>query len=117
MNYRDAMLLLIDKTDRTMEAVRALNAIDAGLDTAKSRAEKVIRVAITEANNLTEEDRANLRSLLPAPQTESQTRTETVRFRCTPNERTILDMLAAKYAGGNVSRLILDTLRKSYPTL
>lgn len=119
MTYRDAMLLLIDKTSRAMEAVRVLQALDSGNSLARSRAEKLIRVAVAETSgsDLTDADRASLRSLLPQGSPVEQRRTETVRFRCTPNERAALELLAAKYAGGNLSRLILDALQKIYPTL
>lgn len=117
MTYRDAMLLLIDKTDRAVEAAKVIAAIDRGLPTAETRAVKLLRVAVAEAGALTDEDRAKLRALLPAPEAPQQNRTETVRFRCTPNERAALELLAAKYAGGNLSRLILDALQKCYPTL
>jgi len=117
MTYRDAMLLLIDKTDRAVEAAKVITALDRGLPTAETRAVKLLRVAVSEANAMTDEDRAQLRTLLPAPEAPQQHRTETVRFRCTPNERAALDLLASKYAGGNLSRLILDALQKCYPTL
>lgn len=117
MTYRDAMLLLIDKTSRPTEAVKVLRAIDAGSALAENRAQKLIRIAIQETSVLTDADRASLRSLLPQGSPVEQRRTETVRFRCTPNERAALELLAAKYAGGNLSRLILDALQKIYPTL
>ena len=116
MTHRDAMLLLVDKTDRAMEAVKALRALDAGVGTAEARAEKLIRVAVGETNDLTDAEREALRELIPERR-ETEQRTETVRFRCTPNERAALELLARKYADGNMSRLILDTLRKTYPTL
>ena len=117
MTYRDAMLLLIDKTSRVVEAARVLRAIDAGSDAAESRAVKLIRVAVDETSDLSDADRYSLRELLPQDHASVQLRTETIRFRCTPNERAALELLAAKYAGGNLSRLILDALQKIYPTL
>ena len=117
MTNRDAMLLLIDKTSRAMEAVKVLRAIDTGSDLAESRAQKLIRVAVQETSDLTEDDRAALRALLPPEAPAEHRRTETVRFRCTPNERAALELLAAKYTGGNLSALILGAIQKAYPTL
>ena len=116
MTNREAMLLLINKTPRAVEAAKVLRAIDSGSKQAPIRAAKLIRVAVDEASDLTVEERAALRELLPTPR-EAQRRTETIRFRCTPNERTTLELLAGKYAGGNMSRLILDALQRAYPAL
>ena len=41
-----------------------------------------------------------------------KTKTARIDFRCSENE-----LLAAKYAGGSISKLILDTLQWRYPTL
>lgn len=118
MTYREAMLLLIDKTSRVTEAVKILKSIDSGSSLASSRAEKLIRVAVDEDSDLSETDRAKLRELIPEQKTtESETRSTTIRFRCTPNERAMLDLLAQKYAGGNLSKLIMDALQSKYPTL
>lgn len=116
MTNREAMLLLINKTPRAVEAAKVLRAIDSGSEQAPIRAAKLIRVAVGEASDLTDADRSALRELLPTPP-EAQRRTETIRFRCTPNERATLELLAEKYAGGNVSRLILNALQRAYPAL
>ena len=116
MTNREAMLLLINKTPRAVEAAKVLRAIDSGSKQAPIRAAKLIRVAVGEASDLTDADRSALRELLPTPP-EAQRRTETIRFRCTPNERAALEPLAEKSAGGNVSRLILNALQRAYPTL
>lgn len=116
MTYREAMLLLINKTPRAVEAAKVLRAIDSGSEQASSRAARLIRVAVDEASDLTDAERSALRELLPTPPA-AQRRTETVRSRCTPNERAALELLAEKYAGGNMSRLILDALQRAYPTL
>lgn len=118
MTHREAMLLLIDRTSHSVEAAKIIRAIDSDVPTAQGRAEKLIRIVLQEINALTDSDCASLRSLLPNESSnDEQQRTETVRFRCTPNERNALELLAAKYTGGNMSRLILDALQRAYPTL
>ena len=117
MTHRDAMLLLIDKTDRVTEAVKILRSIDSNSPMANSRAEKLIRVAIDEASRLTEHDKVELSALISVEQQELESRTETIRFRVTPNEKNIIKLLAVKYAGGNMSKLIISTLNEKYPTL
>lgn len=118
MTHREAMLLLIDKTSRITEAAKVLKSLDAGSPLAVSRAEKLIRVSINEKSDLSEADRAKLRELIPEQKSdEGETRSETIRFRCTPNERAALELLAQKYADGNLSKLIMDALQSKYPTL
>lgn len=117
MNHRGAMLLLIDKTDRVTEAVRVLRAIDSGSPLAGSRAEKLIRVAIDEESRLTESDKMELSELIHGHQGDPEKRTEVIRFRVTPNEKAALRLLADKYAGGNLSQLIITALNEKYPTL
>ena len=47
----------------------------------------------------------------------SKTKTARIDFRCSENEKNCIELLAAKYAGGSISKLILDTLQWRYPTL
>lgn len=118
MTHRDAMLLLIDKTDRVTEAAKVLRSIDTNSPVAESRAEKLIRVAINEDSRLTESDQRELSALIHCTEdVESERRTETIRFRVTPNEKAALRLLADRYADGNLSRLIIDALNDRYPTL
>lgn len=117
MTYRDAMLLLIDKTGLVVEAVKILRLIDSGSQVAESRAEKLIRVAIGEDSNLTETDKMDLSELIHGHNVEEKKRTEVIRFRATPNEKEIIKLLAFRYAGGNMSKLIIDMLQEKYPTL
>lgn len=116
MTHREAMLLLIDKTDLVSEAVKVLRSIDSGSPLAESRAEKLIRIAIGGNYRMTESDKCELSSLITIRQ-DSERRTEVIRFRVTPSDKAALNILALKYAGGNLSQLILSTLNEKYPTL
>lgn len=117
MTYREAMLLLIDKTDRAVEAVKILRAIDSNYPVAESRAEKLIRIAINETSRLTDNEKMELSKLIHSSEPNSGNRTEVVRFRVTQNEKAAIKMLADKYAGGNMSQLIVSALTEKYPTL
>lgn len=117
MTYRAAMLLLIDKTDRAVEAVRVLRSIDAESPVSESRAEKLIRAAVNEESRLTGNEKLELSKLIHSATPETENRTEVVRFRVTPNEKAALRMLADKYAGGNMSQFIISALTEKYPTL
>ncbi len=117
MTYREAMLLLIDKTDRAVEAVRVLRSIDAESPVSESRAEKLIRIAINESSRLTGNEKMELSELIHSSESNAENRTEVVRFRVTPNEKAALRMLADKYAGGNMSQLVISALTEKYPTL
>lgn len=118
MTIRDAMLLLIDKTDRAMDAVKILRSIDAGSPVAEGRARKLIAIAIGEQSTLTDDDKLKLSQLIQKCQYDDPPRrTEVVRFRVTPNEKSAINLLASKYANGNMSKLIMDALNSKYPTL
>ena len=113
MTHREAMLLLIDKTDRATEALRRLRDLDNHSPMAERRAVNLIRIAIDEESRLTESDKQGLRELIRDSVPPEQ-RTETIRFRVTPNEKADLQLLADRYAGGNLSRLIMDALNDRY---
>ena len=115
MTYREAMLLLVDKTPQAMEAVKVLRLLDRGTQTAEQRAVKLIRTALKNPAGLSDEEQAALREL--APTEAPAQRTEVIRFRCTEQERAIIQLLAERHTAGNVSRLILETLEKAYPTM
>lgn len=117
MTYREAMLLLIDKTDRAVEAVKILRAIDSNYPVAESRAEKLIRIAINETSRLTDNEKMELSKLIHSSEPNAGNRTEVVRFRVTQNEKAAIKMLADKYAGGNMSQLIVSALTEKYSTL
>lgn len=116
MTAKDAMLLIAEKTNRPAEAVKVLRAIESGSSNAEHRAINLIRIVLQEANDLTAADRKNLKSLLPDA-LPAQNRTEKIQFRCSPNEKAAIRLLASKYADGNISRLILGALEEKYPTL
>ena len=113
MTHRDAMLLLIDKTDRATEALRRLRDLDNHSPMAERRACNLIRIAIDEESRLTESDKQGLRELI-LDSVPPEQRTETIRFRVTPNEKSALQLMADRYAGGNLSRLIMDALNDRY---
>lgn len=117
MTYREAMLLLIDKTDRAVEAVKILRSIDAESPVSESRAEKLIRASVNEESRLTDKEKMELSKLIHSSEPNAGNRTEVVRFRVTQNEKSALRMLADKYAGGNLSQLIISALTEKYPTL
>lgn len=116
MTIRDALLLLVAHTSRGVEAAKLIRQLDAGTQTAQRRALSLIRVAVDENSALTETQRCELRSLIAQPDA-GEARTETLRFRCTPSEKAAIQLLATKYADGNMSRLILQALQEKYPTL
>lgn len=115
MTHREAMLLLIDKTDRATEALKRLRDIDNHSPMAERRAVNLIRIAIDEDSRLTESDKQGLRELIHGSDpVQPEQRTETIRFRVTPNEKAALQFMADRYAGGNLSRLIMDALNDRY---
>ncbi len=116
MTTKDAMLLIVEKTNRPVEAVKVLRAIESGSSVAEHRAINLIRIVLQEANDLTAADRDALKALLPDT-LPTQKRTEKIQFRCSPNEKAAIRILAGKYAGGNISRLIIGALEEKYPTL
>lgn len=116
MTLKEAMLLIAEKTNRPVEAVKVLRAIESGSGGAEHRAINLIRTVLPETNDLTVADRKNLKSLLPDV-LPTQNRTEKIQFRCSPNEKAAIRLLASKYADGNISRLIFGALEEKYPTL
>lgn len=116
MTLKEAMLLLAEKTNRPAEAIKVLRAIESGSIVAEHRAINLIRIVLQETNNLTAADRDALKALLPDA-LPVQKRTEKIQFRCAPNEKAAIRLLATKYAGGNISRLIVEALEEKYPTL
>ena len=116
MTLKEAMLLIVEKTNRPVEAVKVLRAIESGSSIAAHRAINLIRIVLQETNNLTASDRDALKVLLPDT-LPAQKRTEKIQFRCSPNEKAAIRLLASKYADGNISRLILGALEEKYPNL
>lgn len=117
MTTREALLLLVAKTSRAVEAAKLLRQLDSGAQSAERRALNLIRIAADEEGDLTDDERSALRAMAQPEQPQTEQRTETIRFRCTPNEKQAIQMLADKYAGGNLSKLLLQTLEEKYPTL
>lgn len=116
MTLKEAMLLIAEKTSRPAEAIKVLRAIESGSSSAEHRAINLIRIVLPETNGLTAADHKNLKSLLPDT-LPAQNRTENIQFRCSPNEKAAIRLLASKYADGNISRLILGALEEKYQTL
>ena len=118
ITIREGLLLLVSKTPRAVEAAKLLRQLDAGAATAERRAVTLIRLAVDEAGGLTDGEREQLRALVEAHGgAQSQRKSVTLRFRCTEQQQAAIQLLAGKYAGGNISRLILQTLEERYPTL
>lgn len=118
MTYKEAMLLLLKKTSLEVEAAKILSGLNRGFPAAEDRAIKLIRTVLSNQawyENLSEDEIHELSSLLPTPEWERKT--EIIRFRCSPNDKEAIRVLAEKYADGNISRLIIDALNAKYPTL
>lgn len=117
MTYQDALHSIIQHStsSRAIEAVKLLRRIESGDPSLAARqADRLIRMTLGEERK-SFPDAAEMEALIThEPPT---TKTVTVRFRCTENDRNILGLLAEKYAGGNMSRLILETLREKYQTI
>lgn len=117
MTYADAMQLIIRNCEdyETMRrAALALNRLQNGSN-GETAARRVIAAALL-TDGFTPEERDELEQLRQPPQ-RPKIKTTQINFRCSENERNCIELLAAKYAGGNVSKLILDTLQEHYPTL
>lgn len=117
MTYADAMQLIIRNCEdyETMrQAALALNRLQNG-NNGETAARRVIAAALL-TDGFTPEEREQMEQLRQPPQ-RPKTKTTQINFRCSENEKNCIELLAAKYAGGNISRLILDTLQERYPTL
>lgn len=117
MTYVDAMQLIIKRGEdygTIKQAAAALNRLRNG-----QNGETAARRAITAAllgDGFTQEEREKLEQLRQPPQ-RPKIKTAQINFRCSENERNCIELLAAKYADGNVSKLILNALEERYPTL
>lgn len=119
MTYDEALQAVIIGTHDTDICVRAAQAARRMEKGDRQLAEKQARRVISEALHLdgdfSPEDRVELEQLVAEP--EKTNKIVRVSFRCTEQERAAIGLLAAKYAEGNISRLILQTLEEKYPTL
>ena len=117
MTFVDAMQLIIKRCgdcETMRQAALALNRIQNGSN-GETAARRVIAAALL-TDSLAPEERQELEQLRQPP-TRQKTKTARIDFRCSENEKNCIELLAAKYAGGSISKLILETLEERYPTL
>lgn len=117
MTYRDAMMVLISKTDAAEKAAKIVRRLQTGdREQAEKQAVKLIRAALAgDTGELTKHEIAELQTLATVP--DAPIKNVIFQFRCSEQERAAIHLLAAKYAEGNASKLILNTLQERYPTL
>lgn len=119
MTYAEALQIIIRgiyDTDICVRAAQIARRMERGdRQLAEKQARRIITDALHLGGDFSEDEVRELQQLTVEPQ--GSRKTVRFEFRCTEQERATIGLLAAKYAGGNVSRLILQTLQERYPTL
>ena len=119
MTYAEALQIIIrgiHDTDICVRATQIARRMERGdQQLAEKQARRIITDALHLGGDFSEDEVRELQQLTVEPQ--GSRKTVRFEFRCTEQERATIGLLAAKYAGGNVSRLILQTLQERYPTL
>ena len=119
MTYDEAITLLIGKEEYCIEALECMKHYRLGnKELAEKRTAKLIRRALWDSESVfTDTERDELSALAESVAPPDKTKSKYIGIRVSENEFAAIKILAVKYAGGNMTKLIIDALERQYPTV